>query len=73
MVVITLNSLAVLKVFCGADYLRVFEADRLQAFARLFIGAQGVRDAQQFAHELHRSLCLCESSTVRISLNSILT
>ncbi len=41
MVVITLNSFAVLRVLSGADYLRVFEADRLQAFATLSIGAEG--------------------------------
>jgi hypothetical protein len=73
MVVITLNRLAVLRVLSGADYLRVIEADPLQAFASLSIGAQGLPDARQFAHELHRCLCLCESSSVRIALNSILT
>jgi uncharacterized protein DUF4386 len=34
-VVITLNLFAVLRLLSGADYLRVFEADRLQALMRL--------------------------------------
>ncbi len=41
LVVITLNSFDVLRILSGADYLRVFEADRLQALARLSIGAHG--------------------------------
>jgi len=41
LVVITLNDFDVLRVLSGADYLRVFEADRLQALARLSIGAHG--------------------------------
>ncbi|NIP22703.1 MAG: DUF4386 family protein [Phycisphaerae bacterium] len=40
-VVTTLNDLDVLRALSGADYLRVFEADRLQALARLSIGASG--------------------------------
>ena len=40
-VVMTLSSFDVLRVLSGADYLRVFEADRLQALARLYIGAHG--------------------------------
>jgi|APFre7841882630_1041343.scaffolds.fasta_scaffold02748_3 hypothetical protein len=40
-VVITLTNLDVLRILSGADYLRVFEADRLQALARLAIGAHG--------------------------------
>ncbi|MBI1750056.1 MAG: DUF4386 domain-containing protein [Acidobacteria bacterium] len=38
-VVVTLNDFDVLRVLSGADYLRVFDADRLQALARLSIGA----------------------------------
>jgi hypothetical protein len=38
-VVIALNLLAVLRLLGGANYLRVFEADRLQALARLYLGA----------------------------------
>jgi hypothetical protein len=41
LVVITLNDFDVLRVLSGADYLQVFEADRLQALARLSIGAHG--------------------------------
>lgn len=41
LVVITLNDFDVLRILSGADYLRVFEADRLQALARLSIGAHG--------------------------------
>jgi len=40
-VVMTLGSFDVLRLLSGADYLRVFEADRLQALARLYIGAHG--------------------------------
>src|SRR5574341_225400 len=36
-----LNDFDVLRVLSGADYLRVFEADRLQALARLSIGQHG--------------------------------
>jgi hypothetical protein len=36
--VVALNDLQVLRVLSGAKYLRVFEADRLQALARLSIG-----------------------------------
>jgi len=39
LVVVTLSDFDVLRVLSGADYLRVFEADRLQALARLSIGA----------------------------------
>lgn len=42
MVVVTiLNNLDVLRALSGADYLRVFEAEQLQALARLSIGASG--------------------------------
>jgi len=41
MVVAALNDLAVLRLLSGADYLRVFEAERLQALARLSLGAHG--------------------------------
>jgi hypothetical protein len=34
-----LNLFDVLRLLGGADYLRVFEADRLQALARLYLGA----------------------------------
>jgi len=37
--VVALTDLQVLRVLSGAKYLRVFEADRLQALARLSIGA----------------------------------
>jgi hypothetical protein len=37
-VFIALNLLDVLRLLSGADYLRVFEADRLQALARLYLG-----------------------------------
>lgn len=38
-VLTTLNLFDALRLLRGADYLRVFEADRLQALARLYIGA----------------------------------
>ncbi len=41
LVVCTLNDFDVLRLLSGADYLRVLEADRLQALARLSIGAHG--------------------------------
>jgi hypothetical protein len=41
LVVITLNDFDVLRVLSGADYLQAFEPDRLQALARLSIGAHG--------------------------------
>lgn len=41
LVVAALSDFQVLRVLSGADYLRVFEADRLQALARLSIGAHG--------------------------------
>jgi hypothetical protein len=37
-VLTALNLLDVLRLLSGADYLRVFEADRLQALARLYLG-----------------------------------
>jgi len=40
-VVMTLSSFDVLRVLSGAEYLRVFEADRLQALARMYLGAHG--------------------------------
>jgi hypothetical protein len=40
-VVMTLSSFDVLRVLSGADSLRVFEADRLQALAIIYIGAHG--------------------------------
>lgn len=40
-VVMTLSSFDVLRVLSGADYLRVFEPDRLQALARIYIGTHG--------------------------------
>jgi hypothetical protein len=39
LVVTTLNDFQVVRVLSGADYLRVFEADQLQALARLSISA----------------------------------
>ncbi len=41
LVVVTLSDFDVLRILSGADYLKVFEADRLQALARLSIGAHG--------------------------------
>lgn len=41
LVVITLNDFDVLRLLSGAEYLRVFEADRLYALARLSIGSHG--------------------------------
>lgn len=41
MVVTTLQDFDVLRTLSGADYLRVFEVDRLHALARLSIGAHG--------------------------------
>src|SRR3989442_11566493 len=43
LVVMTLGSFDVLRVLSGAVYLRAFEADRLQALARLYIGRHGAR------------------------------
>jgi hypothetical protein len=40
-VVTLLNDLEVLRLLSGADYLRVFEPDRLQALARLSMSAHG--------------------------------
>jgi hypothetical protein len=37
-VVIALNLFEVLRLLSGTDYLRVFETDRLQALARLYLG-----------------------------------
>jgi hypothetical protein len=37
-VVVALHLLDVLRLLSGADYLRVFEGDRLQALARLYLG-----------------------------------
>jgi uncharacterized protein DUF4386 len=37
----TLNDFAVLRLLSGADYLRALEPERLQALARLAIGAHG--------------------------------
>jgi hypothetical protein len=39
LVVVTLSDFDVLRVLSGADYLRAFEADRLQALARLSLAA----------------------------------
>lgn len=41
LVVATLNDLNVLRILSDADYLRAFEADRLQVLARLSIAAHG--------------------------------
>jgi len=38
LVVVTLNDLDVLEILSGADYLQAFEANRLQALARLSVG-----------------------------------
>src|SRR6476661_7271572 len=39
LVVVTLSDFNVLRILSGADYLQVFEANRLQALARLSVGA----------------------------------
>ena len=39
LVVVTLNDFSVLRILSGADYLQAFDADRLQALARLSISA----------------------------------
>ena len=39
-VLMTLNLFEALRLLSGADYLRVFEADRLQTLARLYLGAR---------------------------------
>jgi len=39
LMVVTLNEFNVLRVLSGAEYLRVFEANRLHAFANLSLGA----------------------------------
>jgi hypothetical protein len=39
-VLMTLNLFEALRVLSGADYLRVFEADRLQALGRLYLGGR---------------------------------
>jgi len=41
MVVAILSEFDVLRLLSGADYLRVFEADRLQSLAKLHMGAHG--------------------------------
>jgi hypothetical protein len=41
LMVATVSDLEALRVLSGADYLHVFEADRLQALARLSLGAHG--------------------------------
>ncbi len=39
-VLMTLNLFEALRLLSGADYLRVFEAERLQALARLYLGGR---------------------------------
>ncbi len=41
LVVVTLSDFNVLRILSGAEYLKVFEVDRLQALAKLSIGAHG--------------------------------
>src|SRR5664280_1959419 len=41
LVVVTLSDFDVLRILSGADYLHAFEADRLQALARLSLSAHG--------------------------------
>lgn len=41
LVVVTLSDFDVLRILSGADYLRAFEPGRLQALARLSVGAHG--------------------------------
>ena len=41
LVVVTLSDFDVLRILSGADYLQAFEADQLQALAKLSIGAHG--------------------------------
>lgn len=43
-----LNDFNVLRILSGADYLQVFEADRLQVLARLSIGAHGAGTTVDF-------------------------
>jgi len=40
-VVVTLSGLRRLRILSGADYLHAFEANQLQALARLSVGAHG--------------------------------
>ena len=40
-VVMTLSSFDILRVLNRAEYLRVFEPDRLQALATIYLGANG--------------------------------
>jgi Domain of unknown function (DUF4386) len=39
-ILMTLNLFEALRILSGADYLRVFEAERLQSLARLYLGAR---------------------------------
>lgn len=41
LVAVTLSDFDVLRILSGADYLRAFDADQLQALARLSLGAHG--------------------------------
>jgi hypothetical protein len=41
LVVTTLNDLDVLRILSGAEYLKAFDANRLEALARLSVGAHG--------------------------------
>src|SRR5438876_2240029 len=41
LVVVTLSDFEVLRILSGADYLHAFEANQLQALARLSVGAHG--------------------------------
>ena len=59
LVVVTLNDFDVLRVLSGAEYLRVFEADRLSALARLSIGAHGAAYNVGFVFAGLRSTVFC--------------
>lgn len=55
-VVIALNLFDGLRLLSGADYLRVFEPDRLQAWARLYLGAPAYGVGLPF-HGLASTVC----------------
>jgi|SRR5450759_993702 hypothetical protein len=55
-VVIALNLIDGLRLLSGADYLRVFEPDRLQAWARLYFGAPAYGVGLPF-HGLASTVC----------------
>src|SRR5947199_3371648 len=58
-VVTLLNDLEVLRLLSGADYLRVFESDRLQALARASMSARGDGYGVGFVFAGLRSTLFC--------------